>query len=130
LFTVSERKRCPFTHAISGQDGRAICGCGQERRRRVRLVMFSEQNLTSGDPQSRRDDAPHPDFLAERVPHGLWKRAPGMRKAAQGARENPIEFQHRSFIEDDGVERFRLEAGMFKTPFNRRQRERRVAFVP
>src|ERR1043166_2609144 len=100
LLTMADRKRRPLTHAIRGQNCRASCWRDQECRRGVRLMVLSKKDLVSGNTQARRDDATHPDLLAERILHGLWKRSPGVRESSQGTGENPIELQHRPFVED------------------------------
>ena len=59
-----DRKRGPFADTVGRQDGRAARGRGQERRGRVRLVMFGKQDAAGADAELRRDDAPDPELSA------------------------------------------------------------------
>src|SRR5438105_429404 len=92
--------------------------------------MLGEEHLAARDAEVRGDDAAHPYFLAQRVLHRFGKGPPGARKGAEGASKNALELQHRTLVEDDGVERVRLDAGVIETPFDRRQRKRGVALAP
>ena len=73
----------------------------------------------------RRDDAAHPDLLAERVLHRVRKRPPGARERPQRAGEDPIELQHAALVEDHRVEVVRLEPGVIQAPFDGRRAESR-----
>ena len=77
---MADRQRRPFADAVGGQDGRAARRRGEERGGGVRLVVLGEQDLRARHAEVRRDDAAHPDLLAERVLDRVRKRPPGARE--------------------------------------------------
>src|SRR6185437_3968526 len=88
--------------------------------------MLREQNLARRNAQVRRDQPAHPDLLTERVLHRLWKRAPGTRKGPKGTRQNAIELQHRTLVENHRIQRLGADTGVIQAPLDRCQRERGV----
>src|SRR4051812_48480929 len=86
-------------------------------------MVSREEDLVARNIEVRRDDAAHPDLLAERVLDRMWKRFPRPGKRPQRACEDPLELQHAAFVEDDGVEIGCLESAVIQAPLDGRQRE-------
>ena len=95
----------------------------------VRLMVLGEIDLRARDAEVARDDAFHPELLAERVLHRLREARPRFRERAERGREDALELEHRLLVEDDGVEIFGLELRLIETPFDRVQGKRGVVLL-
>ena len=84
----------------------------------MRGVVVGEKDLVSRDSEVGGDDSADPDFLAEGILDGRRKGPPRVRELAQGAGQNALELQHAAFVEDDGVEIRRGQAGVIQAPFD------------
>ena len=62
---MAGRECRPFADAVRGQDRGARRRGREERRGRVRGVVSGKQDLRARDVEVRRNDAAHPDLLAE-----------------------------------------------------------------
>src|ERR1700680_1808355 len=92
--------------------------------------MPGEQDLAARHAEVRRDDAADPDLFSERALDGVRKRLPGAGEGPQRAGEDPLEFQHAAFVENDRVEILRIEPGVGQAPFNRRRWKGGVVLAP
>ena len=115
---VPDRQRRPFADAVRGEDRGAPRRRGEERGGGVRRVVLGEQDLLPRHAEMRRDDAAHPDLLAERVLDRVRKRSPRARERAQRAGQDPLELQHAALVEHDRVEIGRLEPGAIEAPLD------------
>src|SRR3954468_20652668 len=91
--------------------------------------MAGAEDLAPRHVEMGSDDPADPDLLAERVLDRVREGAPRARKAAQRAREDPLELLHAAFVEDDRVEVGWIDAGRVETPFDGARRERGVVLA-
>jgi hypothetical protein len=129
-FARAHREGRPLADAVGGEDGRFPRGSGEERGRRVRLVVLGEEDLPGRHAELRGDDSLDPQLLAEEVAHRLREAAGGTGEAAQGHGQHPLELQHRLLVEDDGVEILGIELRVLEAEIDGGERERGVVLAP
>ena len=122
-FTLAEGQRRPLADAVGGEDGGSLHRSGEERSRGMGLMVLAEQDPFRSDAEPRGDDPLDPEFAAQRVLHRARKAAPGAREPAQGHRQDPIELEHRLFVEDHCIELLGLDARLLEAPFDGAERE-------
>ena len=94
----------PFPHAVERHDRGFFERTRKERAGRVRLVVPREVDRTAVfPPQSVIDLARQMQLLLQPLRHGAEKREKSARREGHVSLEQPLEFQHRLFIEDDRI---------------------------